>query len=151
MSQTGSFLTTTLFGEVIFHVQIRIVKHCWCMNSSCGHLVHSISKSHGNSWNISFIICTLLMSWPRPWNPNSFDQGRTGIKWIFLETLIVFVVKYHLSWMFASWIVHFSLMAIIWAPGPFRGFSHPICKTGSHCSGWKTSRERCFLSSLFGS
>ena len=100
------FLTTTLFGEVLFHVQIRVVNHCWCMYSSCGHFVHSISKSHSNSWNIGFIICTLLMSWPRPQNPESFDQGHIGFRWVFLKTLVVLNVKYHLSWRFDSWIVH---------------------------------------------
>lgn len=61
-----------------------------------------ISKSYSNSWNLGFIICTLPMSRLRPKHPKSFDQDHTGWKWIFLKTLVVLTIKYHLFWTFAS-------------------------------------------------
>ena len=76
-----------------------------CSNSYCGPFMDSISKLHSTSWNTAFIICTLMMSRWRSQNPKSFDQGHTGLRIIFLKTLIVLIVKYHLFWIFVSWIV----------------------------------------------
>lgn len=102
---------------------------------SCGYCIHSVSNSHSNSWNIGFIICSLQNRRLRPQDPKSLDQHHTRWGGILLAALVGLSVKYHLFGMFASWIAHLFiyLLATIWTLWLFKGISHLICKTGSHC------------------
>lgn len=94
------------------------------------------------------------MSRWRSQNPKSFDQGYTGVKIIFLKTLIVLIVKFICSeclslGLFIDLLVGHHLSSLpIYGNLPHKGGS---CKMGSCYPGWNLSRATCFLSLWFGS